>query len=241
MMNNINTSSLEPLYDKTVQCLFCEQLFTSKKVRSRFVRPLKTDSDFGPLFGIDDKNNPLFYFVAVCPHCGFSFTGDFSKHIGQISKKKVQQEITNKMDKSSNFCGARDFDKAVKAYKLAIYSAQLVGEKHIIFANLCLRLAWLNRGVENTAEEMRFLELAVSEFELSFIHTDFDSEIIPEIHILYLIGEINHKLGKYDEAVKYFSAVIEHSDKSRYVKFVNLAREQWKITVEEYRKRKNNS
>ncbi len=238
MISKSDSTKLEPLYDKKVSCPYCGKMFTSKKVRSRFVKPLKVDSDFGPLFAANDENNPLYYYVNVCPECGVFFSEDFSKNIGQTARKAVQQQITDKMDTSTDYWGKRDFDKAVRAYKLAIYTGQLVKEKHIVFANLCIRIAWLQRAVNNKEEEMRFLQLAVSEFENSYIHSDFNHETTSEISILYLIGELNRKLGNYTEAVKYFTTVIEHPDRSRYVKYVNLAREQWKAAVEEYREQK---
>jgi uncharacterized protein (DUF2225 family) len=238
MIKKIDLTGLEPLYDKKVQCPYCENAFTTKKVRSRFIKPLKIDSDFGLIFAEEDQNNPLFYYVTVCPECGLAYTEDFSKYIGKIARKKVQSEITAKMDKITNYCGQRSFEKAVKTYKLAIYSGQIVGEKHIVFANLCQRLAWLYRGYSNNEEATRFLQLAASEFEQSYINTDFNSEKMPEISLLFLIGELNRKLGKYNEAVQYFTTVVEHPDKSRYMKYVNLARTQWKLTIEESREKK---
>lgn len=238
MERKIDLSRLEPLYDKKVQCPFCELSFTTKKVRSRFVKPQRVDSDFGPIFLKNDGNNPLYYYVVVCPHCGFSFNEDFAKHMGQIARKNVQKEITEKMDKNIDYGGVRDFDKAVRAYKLAIYSGQLSGEKHIVFANLCLRLAWLNRGAGLNEEEMRFLQLAALEFEQSYLNTDFNPETTPEMQVLYLVGELNRKLSQYDKAVRYFATVVEHPDRSRYMKYVNMARDQWKLTVSEYREKK---
>lgn len=234
--DNLN---LEPLYDKTFQCASCGLSFTTKKVRSRFVKPQGVDNDFGPLFSPKESNNPLLYFINVCPQCGLAFTEEFSKYYGQTVKQKIQQEITDKMDKSSDFCGPRDFAKAVKAYKLAIYSAQVTKEKHIAFANICLRLAWLYRCEWKHNEEMRFIQLAASEFEQSYVNSDFNPESIPEMQILYIIGELNRKLGNHNEAVKYFTAVVEHDDRSRYTKYVKMAREQWQRTVQDYRDSKS--
>ncbi len=234
-MKEIELSGLDTLYDKKVQCPFCSHSFTSKKVRIKFIKPLKVDSDFGPIFAKEDKNNPLFYYVIVCPNCGFSFTEDFSKPFGQLTKQKVEDEISKKIDRNIDYCGVRDFLGAERAYKLAIYSGQLIGENHIVFANLCLRLAWINRGTGKKEEERRFLQLAASEFEQSYINTDFIPKNMPEIQILYLIGELNRQLGNSSKAVRYFSAVIGHPEKSKNSKYVNLARSQWKLAADEYR------
>ena len=214
---------------------------TTKKVRSRFIKPQRIDSDFGPVFREGDYN-PLYYYIVICSQCGFSFTEDFMSYFSQTTRDRINKEITDKIDKNTDYCSERDFDKAVRAFKLAIYSAQLAKEKHIVFAHICLRLAWTYRGKDNKDEELRFLKLALNEYKEAYIKSDFDSEKIPEIQILYMIGELNRRLGNYSEAVKYFAAVTEHDDKSRYMKYVSLAREQWKLAAEGYRKdRKTNT
>lgn len=234
------SDNLEPLYDAKIQCVLCDGHFNSKKVRSRFIKPQRVDNDFGQIFGSNDQN-PLYYYVTVCPHCGFTFTEDFNKSVPQRIREKTREKIADKVDHSIAYDGARDIDLAVRSFKLAIYFAQLVNEKHFVLARICHRLAWIYRGVGNTEEEMRFLALACTEYEQSYIYTDFNSEIVPEILILYSIGELNRRLGKHSEAVKYFSTVCEHPDRSRYTKYVNMARKQWTETVQEYRDQKSMS
>jgi len=234
-MRTLNTVSLSPLYDKKFSCLVCGCTFLSKKLRSRFVKPIRTDSDFGPVFAKGDANNPLFYYVAVCPECGFAFSDDFSANISQTAKQRVKEELSAKMEKAIDYGKERDFSQAVNTYKLAIYSGQLVKEKHLVLAKLCHRLAWLYRGMEHIDEEKRFLKLAAAEFEQAYINSDYDQEKTPEIQILYIIGAINHLLGKYNEAVQFFSKVTEHETRSRHTKYVNLARKQWRTVVEEYK------
>lgn len=232
------SNNLEPLYDSKIQCVLCDEQFTSKKVRTRFIKPQRVDSDFGQIFREDDYS-PLFYYVTVCPHCGFTFTEDFNKSIPQTIREKTREKIVDKADRSIAYAGPRDINLAVRSFKLAIYYAQLVNEKHYVLARLCHRLAWVYRGIGNTEEETRFLTLACTEYEQSYIYTDFNSEVVPEIMILYTIGELNRRLGKYNEAVKYFSTVCEHTDRSRYMKYVNMARAQWTDAVQEYRDQKN--
>lgn len=234
METNNNLSQLHPLYDKKVNCPFCEGHFTTKKVRSRFIKPQKVDSDFGPMFKESDYN-PLYYYVMICPHCGFSFTEDYKNYFRQTVRDIVKKEITDKKDKNLDYCGERDYERAVGSYKLGIYCAQLVQENHIVFAHLCLRLAWIFRGKGKSEEELRFLKLALAEYEKSYFNSDFDPEKIPEMHILYLLGELNRRLENYSDAIKYFSSVAEHEDKSKYKKYVNLSSQQRSLAIDQYR------
>ena len=234
-MNRKSDLILDPLYDKKEQCILCNHSFTTKKVRSRFVKPKQIDSDFGPIFAPDEKNNPLFYYVVVCPKCSYSYTEDFSKSISPVAKKIIVDNISSKMNDIIDYSSNRDFATAERAYKLAIYCGQLIEEKSISMAKLCLHLGWLYRNVTNKEEELRFIKFAAQEFEQAYINSQSDPAKTSEIYILYMIGELKRRLGLHQEAVRFFSAVINHPDKLRYPKYVNLARKQWKLTAEEYR------
>ncbi|MGE7905954.1 DUF2225 domain-containing protein [Peribacillus sp. NPDC094092] len=62
-----------------MECLLCKQKSTTKKVRSRFVKVTKYDTDFHPIYA-DPTVNALYYNIFVCPHCGFSYSEDFSRY-----------------------------------------------------------------------------------------------------------------------------------------------------------------
>ena len=64
-------TTIEPLYDKKYRCSICSHTFTSKKIRSRFIKIESIDIDFCPTYS-DTENNPILYQMTVCPNCGFS-------------------------------------------------------------------------------------------------------------------------------------------------------------------------
>ncbi|MBO0998348.1 DUF2225 domain-containing protein [Bacillus sp. SD075] len=74
----ISIEGIHPLYGKSRQCLLCKQKSTTKKVRSRFVKVAKYDTDFCPIYASAVK--ALYYNSIVCPHCGFSHSADFSRY-----------------------------------------------------------------------------------------------------------------------------------------------------------------
>lgn len=227
---------LEPLYDKAIICIFCNHAFTTKKVRSRFARPIKTDSDFCQYYEADE-NNPIIYFINVCPECGFSFTDNSNPFFPPTTKEAIYEQIASKWGKMS-YSGQRTKEQAIQTYKLAIYAASLKKEKHIVVAGICLRLAWLNRMIRNSDQENRFLQMALHEYIASFTEGDFEKYNMSEMSLLYIIGDINRRLGNYHEAVRFFSRVTNHPLRDLEPKYIKLAREQWGVTREQFEQEK---
>src|SRR5690606_23174879 len=112
-------------------------------------------------------------------------------------------------------------------YKLGILSATLKKEKHVVIAGLCLRLAWLFRMKNDEQEEKRFLSEALNQYKKSYERADYIATPMTDIRILYMIGELSRRVGNIDEAIRYFSLVIQHKDKESEQKIVEMAREQW--------------
>lgn len=226
--------TIEAYYGKKMTCPFCQTGFSTYRVRSRAAVPAVIDSDFCAHYR--DKNvNPIYYTVSVCPECGYAFTEEFSSDFPAGTRDAIQKLVTEKWEKRS-YDGVRDPVRAIAAYKLAILSATLKREKHIVMGNLCLRLAWVYRIEEEAEQEERFLRLALDEYEKSYLASDFTSTSITEIRLLFLLGEISRRVKDYQKAISYFSKIVEHRNKNVELKIVNRAREQWTATIEEYRK-----
>jgi uncharacterized protein (DUF2225 family) len=223
------------LYDKNCACLHCGTTFTSKRVRSGSQPFVKRDTDFCTYFK-NQRLNPILYTVYVCPACGFAFTDQFDPVMPPLVKKQIREKLASKWT-SKNYGIIRTMEEAMATYKLAIYSAGLKGEAHSVKAGLYLRLAWLHRFKGNAAEERRFLNVAVEEYERSYIHSDYikaDKEM-SEARILYLIGELMRRVERYDQAIRYFAKVAELKDRTIETGIINMARDQWSLAREEYR------
>lgn len=230
--------NIEPLYDLKVVCLLCSTTYTTKKVRSRFSYAYKTDSDFCPYYRTE--HNPLYYFVHVCPQCGFAQTKKFTPIRSEEIRRLLEDKIAKKWVKQ-DFGQVRNVDQAESSFKLGILSGSLKEEKHSIMAGLCLRLAWVYRQNEKVGEEQRFLQLAVQEYEQAYIQSDFEDTSMSEMKVIYLIGELYRRLQQFEQAVNYFSMVVEHRYKDIEPGLVRLARQQWQLTREAYHQtRKSN-
>lgn len=87
----------------------------------------------------------------------------------------------------------------------------------------------------NSEQEKRFLSLALNAYEESFVISDFTSTSMSEIKVLFMIGELSRRLGQYNKAVSYFSKIIQHENAKYEQKMVNMARDQWRVAVDENR------
>ncbi|WLR55741.1 DUF2225 domain-containing protein [Mesobacillus subterraneus] len=224
-------TQIEPLYDKKYHCEMCEQSFTTKKVRSRFVKVLRFDTDFAPIYA-DGFENPNFYYVNVCPNCGYSFTDDFKTYFPPGGKKLIQDKICNQWA-HHNYGDKRTVQEAMNTLKLAAYSSTLKKEKHIVSAGLYIRLAWLYRSIENHEQEMRFLKLALKEYTESYSTGDYKGTQVSELRLMYLIGDLARRLDQTQDAVRFFSKVIEKQRQSVEPQIIQLAKDRWHEMREE--------
>lgn len=215
-----------PFYDKKNKCLNCDHQFTTTKIRSRFVRIAAPETDFKPVYA-NNKVNPTYYNVSVCPICGFAFTEDFSPYFVPGAKELIQQTITSKWSGRS-FGSIRDVDEAIETYKLAYLSATLKKEKSISLAGLTLRIAWLNRDKGNVEEEIRFLTIARNLYAKSYSEGDYVGTQMSETRVLYLIAELSRRIRDDDEAIRGFSRVIEQQRTSLEPQIVDMAKERWR-------------
>ncbi|WP_432352577.1 DUF2225 domain-containing protein [Sporosarcina sp. A2] len=214
-----------PFYDKKMVCLNCKESFTTTKVRSRFARVVSTDSDFKPNYA-DSDVNPMFYNIAVCPSCGFSFTDDFAPYFAPGTKEQIASVITAGWQPHS-LGGERSLEEAISTYKLGYLTAIVKKEKPLTTAGITARTAWLYRIMENRAEEQRFLTLARNLYEEAYSVADHVGTQMSEPRVLYMVGELSCRIGDREKAVQYFSKIIETQKTSTEPQLIELAKERW--------------
>lgn len=223
-------TQLEATYDKKHMCIMCNQPFTSKKVRSKFIKVEKYDTDFLPYYASEDAN-PLLYHIQICPNCGYSFSEEFTSYFPAGGKELMIESVCSKWGGQS-FSSERTIEKALSTYKLAIYCASLKKEKNVTVAGLYLRLSWLYRITGNAEQEKRFAALAMHAYIESYTTDDFKGSKMSEVRVLYLIAELSRRTGQTEQAIKYFSRVFEQQKRATEPKIIEMAREQWGLMKE---------
>ncbi|MFC5447664.1 DUF2225 domain-containing protein [Paenibacillus aestuarii] len=216
---------LEPLYDITVRCSFCTLTFQTKKVRPSFKKASKTDTDFCQHY---KQLNPEYYVVRICPSCGFAHTENFSDQWKPLQREQFQMKVAQNWVRR-DYGGERTWEDALYAYKLALLSAQIKEEKSRVVAGLLHHIAWLYREREQWEQEKRFLGFALEAYISVFETEGMD---LNQARLMYLMGELNRMLGQYQDAVKWFSRVI-NDKRIMDAGMIRACREQWIVTRED--------
>ncbi len=222
---------LQPLFDRKMECMLCKQSSTTKKIRSRFIKVQEYDTDFCPIY-TEGSVNALYYNIFVCPHCGFSYSKDFSKYFAPGTKEMIIEKICSNWVPHS-FSEERTIEDAIQTYKLASYSASLKKEKHITIAGIYMRISWLYRFKQDKEQEIRFMKLARHEYEESYSIGDYSGTQVSDIRILYLVGELSRRIGDQQIAIKYFSSVLEKQKSAIETSIIQMARDRWAEIKEE--------
>lgn len=207
---------MDDLFLKKLKCLNCKNDFESSKVRRSKYSVVKVDTDFCTYYR---GENPMFYNSFVCPQCGYGFTENF-RTPGDSVKEKISSHIS---PFSLDLGGKRNLDLAVLAHKRVLDCAKLQDEKDIMKASLYLQIAWFYRIEGDADAEQIYLEEALQYYNKAF---EEDTSITDVGRVLYLLGELNRRLGRDKEAIFYLGRVI--NDKTiNDPGIIRMARERW--------------
>jgi len=216
---------LEPLYKVKITCNYCEHVFETSRVRPSLKRPYRSDSDFCAYY---KKENPDFYVVRICPECGFASTENSTEKLSDLQKKNFMDQVGSRWEKR-DYSGPRTLANALETYKLGLLCAQAIKEKDRVIAGLLHHIAWLYRYREDHEQERRFLEFSLDAYVKVFEREGAGSN---EARLLYLIGELNRRIGRFHEAVKWFGRVI-HDKRITDAAMIRASREQWALLREQ--------
>lgn len=213
-------------YNHSCTCPVCEINFNTKKIHEKKINVLKKDTDFCKYF---EGPNPYFYEINVCPNCGFSFSDNLTKKLTPTNIDnfvKVFAPQWNRID----YTGERDINKAIETFKLAIICGQLIEMKPSSLAKIALKICWLYRINQDKKQELKFAKGAVELFEKAFETEDFNrSDSMGPEAIVYMLGELNYRIGNFEETKKWFNIGLSKYGKSTSAKkqIIDAMRDRW--------------
>ena len=209
-----DTNILNHLFDKQVICPVCDSHFKTKTVKSKSPRVMAKDSDFFVRYSVV---NPYFYDVCICNSCGYAaMKSDFEK-LKSHKKELVLSNVTTKW-KPREYPDILDEKLAIERYKLALLNAVLIDLPDSTKAMISLKIAWMNRLLDDTTQETLFLKQALDGFSDAYIKEIFPMYGLQRDSLMYLLGELNRKLGNYQNALLWYSKTIVSTNSSYKVK-----------------------
>ncbi|HZG57604.1 DUF2225 domain-containing protein [Paenibacillus sp.] len=218
---------MEPLYRTAVACLCCQRDFQTSRVRPSFKKPVKTDTDFCTYFK-EGNENPEFYVVRVCPYCGFASTENFAASLTERQRAAVRDKISSTWQ-MRDFGNSRTIAEAMHTYKLALLSAQAIGERPRVVAGILHHIAWLYRYQGDQENEQRFLRFALQEYIRVY---ETEGLEVNNARLMFLIGELHRRLKEFSDAVKWFSRVI-NDKRITDAGMIRACRDGWATVREE--------
>ncbi len=217
-----------PLYQVDMNCPVCKVTFKTSKVKTSRCILKSRDADFCVYYR---DENPIFYHPVVCPQCGYAAMIEEFDKVSSSEAGKIFANVGRKW-KQKDLGGARSIEEAIDAYKLALYCSRLKDSTSFLStASVCMRLAWMNRYRDNAEEERHFLSHALKNYKLAFENENMKGHM-DEMTLIYLIGELNRRLGDYREAVSWFSRAVSHNMRFQKPVIEKMAREQWQLCRE---------
>ena len=218
--NEETLNALNLLYDKTVKCPICDHEFKVRSVRSSSYRIEKKDSDF---FIHYTRINPYFYDVWLCNSCGYAaMKADFPS-IRSSKKELILANISTKWH-SKEYPSVYDSKIAIERYKLALINYTVINSESYKKAMNCLKIAWMYRLSGQVESENAYIKNAIESFSNAYYNEGFPMYGMNRFTVMYLIGELNRRIGNPDEALTWFGNVLTSSMAEQKIK--EIARTQ---------------
>ncbi|AKA71013.1 DUF2225 domain-containing protein [Clostridium scatologenes] len=192
------------LYNREVTCPVCDNVFKTKAVKTSAARILRKDSDS---FIIFDVINPYFYDVWICNKCGYAaMKRDFNK-IRNSETELVKEKIKPKWHPKT-YPDVYNVNIAIERFKLSLLNYYVIDAKASKKAMNCLKIAWMYRLLKDSENETTFLKQALEGFNSAYFNEGFPLYNMDKFTSMYIIGELNRRLGNNDESLKWFSQII---------------------------------
>lgn len=209
------------LYTVEKQCPVCSGTFSATRMRSR-LSMLKQDSDFCTYY---KEANPNYYTIWVCPTCGYAAQDTYFEETPAAVHSIRSFLAARKVN--VNFAGERTCEQAIATYKLAIFFAEMGGIISSRLASLYLKLAWLYREAEQSAEELVVLDKARIHYEQAFLTENTPFGNMTQLTLEYLIGELFRRTGQLPQALNYLGKVVANPQAKQEKRILEMAREAW--------------
>ena len=217
---------VKPLYTLTAECPACSQSFSTSRIRPRYKKAVKLDSDFCPYFA-DPDLNPDYYVVQVCEHCGCGTTERAQKRWSDHQRAEFNKRVASQW-KFRSYGGQRSWQDALETYQLALLTAQTIRDSQRVIAGLLHHIVWLYRYEGHHELEQRYMRYALNAYQEVYERESDDNDA----RLIFIMAELHRRLGEYLEAAVYYARIIKDKRIADSA-IIAAAREQWTIMRKE--------
>ena len=240
------------LFEKSYTCPVCDNEFKAKTVKMGKAKFLGSDMDLRPRYEHIDM---LKYDILLCPKCGYAALGRFFKYLTSMQVKQIKENISASFKEIKDEDDIYTYEKALGRYKLALANAIVKKGKASEKAYICLKAAWLLRGMKENLDEsaadykqkkaecekseMEFLKNAMDGFMKAKSSEGYPMCGMDEETVDYLIAVLAMQFGKYDIASKLIASILTSKDANSRMK--DKARDVKEILVERIKRSKAQS
>ncbi len=215
------------IYDKTYECPVCDKSFKSKAVRGNKAKLLGTDMDLRPVYGNVDA---LKYEVVACPHCGYAALTRYFGPMASVHVKMIRQGISDHFIPKDNTDTSYSYETAIERYRLALANAMVKKAKASEKAYICLKTAWVLRGMADMKEAAGEEFQAIHDEEDIFLKNAYEgllkarqSESPPicgmdSSTLDYLIAVLALRFSYYEVCAKMISGLLVNKTVSNRIK-----------------------
>ncbi|HUO57553.1 MAG TPA: DUF2225 domain-containing protein [bacterium] len=221
-----------PLWNKKVKCPFCHAEFESTRMRSSVIRIKDKMTDFGNIY---EGEVPYFYSITACPQCTFAaLHKDFESVKPQYEPKVLEacQKIVKSGRKKPDIFMVGPLTPPVAAlrHELAIGFMKMRVYKDLgALAGLYMHLVWILRIMGDREKELAAMAEAAKAYEVYHEKGGDLPESLGEPGVLYLIGELNRRIGNYKEARRYYERALGSKEIKSFPRIADQTRDMMLI------------
>ena len=192
------------VFIKELNCPVCGKVFSLSVSKNSYARVKRRDADFYLEY---EKINPYFYDVWLCTECGYATLKKDFENIKKSNIEIIRQTISKRWV-VRKYPELYDIDIAIERYKMALLNYCAMSSKDSQQGYVCLKLSWMYRIKGDTNSERSFQQRALNSFEYAYLREGFPVYGMDKSTVQYLIGELNRRLEKTEDAMSWFSEVI---------------------------------
>lgn len=209
------------LFDKTYTCPCCGETFKSKAVRVGRNALVRLDSDLRPVYKYADATK---YDAIVCTKCGYAGIIKNFDSIGDRYIKDIREKVSTKFKGIDETKTTYSYEEAIDRTQLALLSTVIKCGRNSEKAYICLKLAWLTRGMKEhldkeaddykikveklESNEMNYLKNAYEGFSDAYMNEKFPICGMDENTLCIILAETARKMNKKHDALRYLEMVI---------------------------------